>query len=67
MPDERPSEGLLTPRQVAELLRVTDRTLWRMAKQDGFPPPIRFSRKLIRWKASDMQSFIDARQAGDQS
>lgn len=55
--------GLLTPQQVAKLLKVATRSLWRMAKQDGFPQPIRFSRKTIRWKASEVQAYIDAHQA----
>lgn len=68
MPNDRPADQeLLTPRQVAALLQVTSRTLWRMAKQDGFPQPIRFSRKLIRWKASDVQGYIDSRRPGDGS
>ena len=45
MPDDHTSEkGLLRPGQVAERLGVTVHTPWRMAKRDGFPQPIRFSR-----------------------
>jgi excisionase family DNA binding protein len=63
MPDEQaPDQGLLTPQQVAKRLEVNVRTLWRMAKQDGFPQPVRFSRKLVRWKASDVQRYIDGLQ-----
>lgn len=43
---------------------MASRTLWRMAKQGGFPQPIRFNRKTIRWKASEVQAYIDARQSG---
>jgi|GEM_PF-5545269 len=61
MPDDRPAEqGMPTPRQVAELLGVTNRKLRRMAKQDGFPQPARFNRKLVRWKAGDMLRYIEA-------
>lgn len=57
MPEEN---GLLTPQQVADLLNVSVRTLWRMAEQAGFPQPIRFNRKLVRWKASAVQQYIDS-------
>ncbi|WP_390891103.1 helix-turn-helix transcriptional regulator [Gemmata palustris] len=63
MPDDRPQEdGLLKPGQVADMLRVTKRTLWRMAKQDGFPLPVRFSRKTVRWRAAEIQQYIAALQ-----
>jgi excisionase family DNA binding protein len=62
MRDDRATQGLLTPRQVAERLGVTKRTLWRMAKQDGFPQPLRFSRKMIRWNPEDVQRYIDSLQ-----
>lgn len=60
MPDDRVEEGLMTPAEVAEKLKVNKRTLWRMAKQDGFPQPVRFNRKLVRWKAGDVQQYIDS-------
>lgn len=66
MPDDLATvHGLLTPRQVADRLGVTKRTLWRMAKQDGFPQPIRFSRKMIRWKPVDVEGYINALQPAD--
>lgn len=55
---------LLTPQQVAGKLKVSVRTLWRMSEQDGFPKPIRFNRKLVRWKAGDVQRYIDSLPAG---
>jgi excisionase family DNA binding protein len=54
------AEGLLTPQQVAERLNVKKRTLWRMVEQDDFPQPVRFNRKLVRWKASEVQEYIDS-------
>jgi predicted DNA-binding transcriptional regulator AlpA len=61
MPESRePEQILLTPRKVASRLGVSVRTLWRMEDQDGFPPPIRFNRKTVRWKESDVQRYIDS-------
>ena len=55
-----PDAGLMTPQQVAKRLEVSVRTLWRLARQPGFPQPVRFSRKLVRWKEADVQRYIAA-------
>jgi excisionase family DNA binding protein len=65
--DHDTDQGLLTPQQVAERLGVKKRTLWRMAKQVGFPQPVRFNRKMVRWKASDVQRYIDGLQQDRQA
>lgn len=63
MPNEHDtSQGLLTPGQVADMLRVTKRTLWRMAKQDGFPQPVRLTRKTVRWRAVEVKQYLEALQ-----
>jgi predicted DNA-binding transcriptional regulator AlpA len=68
MPEGCPTEpGLLTPRQVADRLAVNVRTLWRMAEREGFPQPIRFNRKLVRWKAIDVQNYLDSLPNTDRS
>lgn len=60
MREPQAEPGLLTPKQVAERLAVGMRTLWRLAETEEFPKPIRFNRKLVRWKASDVQRYIDS-------
>lgn len=61
---EGPTEQrLLTPRQVAERLEVSVRTLARMSKAEGFPKPIRYNRKLVRWRESDVDRYIGTLQA----
>lgn len=56
-------ERLLAPRQLAEALNVTTKTLerWRMTG-DG-PPYIRVSRKVVRYRLSDVESFLAGRVA----
>ena len=44
-------KDLLTPREVAGRMSIALRTLWRLVERGGFPQPIRFTRKLVRWKA----------------
>ena len=63
--------GLLSVREVAELLGVSPRWVWQRAAMAeaglecrAFPRPIRLSAKLIRWRASDVATFIDALAGG---
>jgi predicted DNA-binding transcriptional regulator AlpA len=52
-------QGLLTSQHVADRLAVSVRTLWRLVKRGEFPQPIRYNRKLVRWKSGDVQRYID--------
>ena len=52
------SDHLLTIRQVAELLKVSKRTVRRWADQGRLPTPVRFSKTCIRWKASAIQAHL---------
>jgi predicted DNA-binding transcriptional regulator AlpA len=51
-------ERLMDAGEVAGLLAVCRRTLWRMVQRDGFPAPIRFNRKLARWKHSEVVRWM---------
>lgn len=50
---------LLKAWQVADRLAVSVRTLWRMLQRGTFPGPIRYSRKLVRWKTSEVTAWLD--------
>jgi predicted DNA-binding transcriptional regulator AlpA len=39
----------ITPGGAAHLLSVGLRSIWRLTAQGKIPPPVRFSRKLVRW------------------
>ena len=52
-------QELLTSQQVADRLAVSVRTLWRLVKRGEFPQPIRYNRKLVRWKSGDVERYID--------
>ncbi len=49
----------LTVKDVAELLSVAPRTVWRWARDGQFPAPVHLGRKTTRWRASDVQAYLD--------
>jgi excisionase family DNA binding protein len=57
---ERPAgPELMTSQQVAERLSVSVRTLWRLVAAGKFPQPVRYNRKLVRWKTADVARYIE--------
>jgi predicted DNA-binding transcriptional regulator AlpA len=56
----RNDPDLLTSRQVADRLSVSVRTVWRLVAAGKFPQPIRYNRKLVRWKAIEISRYFDA-------
>jgi excisionase family DNA binding protein len=56
-PAERPPD-FLTAQEVAQRLKVGVRTLYRLVKSGMVPKPVRLSRKLIRWRAKDIDRFM---------
>ena len=53
---------LLTSRQAAEALQISERKLWSM-KASGEIPHIRLGRS-VRYPVSDLQRWIDERKTG---
>ena len=51
---------LLTAKDVARRLSIGVRTLWRLVAQGKFPQPIRYTRKLVRWKTADVDRYIQS-------
>jgi predicted DNA-binding transcriptional regulator AlpA len=58
-PGNEQLETLLTVKDVAEILSVGVRTVWRWAASDKIPRPIRLASKIRRWKASQLQAYLD--------
>ncbi|HJT78820.1 MAG TPA: helix-turn-helix domain-containing protein [Gemmataceae bacterium] len=54
------SKELLTAREVAHRLSIGVRTLYSMVRRGEFPKPIRPGKRLVRWKAADVQRYIDS-------
>jgi predicted DNA-binding transcriptional regulator AlpA len=57
-------EHLLTPAQVADRLAISPRTLWRLVASGAFPQPIRYNRKLIRWRSTAVAAYLDGLEGG---
>ena len=55
-----PARELLTAREVAARIRVSIRTVWRWTAAGELPPPVRTggSGRIVRWKAEDIDYFI---------
>lgn len=52
------SPELLTSQQVADRLSVSVRTLWRLVASGKFPKPVRYNRKLVRWKNAEVTRYL---------
>ncbi len=50
---------MLSAQQVAERLSISVRTVWRLVESGRFPQPVRYNRKLVRWKAVDVMRYIE--------
>ena len=57
-PEPEPPKDLLTAQEVARRLSIGVRTLYRMAGSGVVPRPVRFNRKLIRWRAADIERYL---------
>jgi predicted DNA-binding transcriptional regulator AlpA len=55
---------LLTARQMAELLGVHVRSVWRMSQAGQIPPPIRMAERVVRWRLADLQVHLDGIASG---
>jgi excisionase family DNA binding protein len=51
---------LLTVDQVAQLLQVSARTVWRMRSGGELPAPIRVLGS-VRWRRTEVESWVNAR------
>jgi predicted DNA-binding transcriptional regulator AlpA len=52
------TDTLLRAADVARLLSVSVRTVWRMRDAGQLPRPVRVASKMVRWRRSDIESFI---------
>ncbi len=55
--------GPVARAEVAERLSISQRTLWRLIKHGRFPPPIRYGRRLVRWRRSDLNAWLETAKA----
>lgn len=55
---------LVTARQVADLLRVHVRSVWRMSHAGQIPRPIRLAERVVRWRLADLKAYLDGIASG---
>ena len=63
-PAPDPDDATLTVRDVARLLRVKPRTVLRLVERKLFPPPLRLSQRLLRWRLAAVAAFLREREGG---
>ena len=49
---------LLTVRDVAAMLKVHPRSVWRMSAMGGIPAPLTLAPKTIRWRLKDIEAHV---------
>jgi predicted DNA-binding transcriptional regulator AlpA len=50
---------VLSPKQTAVMLDISERTLWRLRSSGKIPEPVRFGGS-TRWKYEDIKNWLDA-------
>lgn len=58
-PEPKSEPALLCATGVAELLGVSERTIWRLRAAGKLPPAIRLGGN-VRWRATDVAAWIEA-------
>jgi excisionase family DNA binding protein len=61
------SKDLLTAQQVAHRLSISVRTVWRLLERNELPQPVRYNRKLVRWRSRDIDRYVETLIAGHRS
>jgi excisionase family DNA binding protein len=50
---------LLSAQQAAARLAVSRRTFFKLARQVGFPEPLRLSQRLVRYSEEDIERWLE--------
>ena len=50
---------LLNVDEVAKVLSVSVRTVWRLVSAGELPPPMKVGKRLRRWRARDIENYIN--------
>lgn len=54
-----PLEKLYCASEIADLLSVSPKTVYKMAKAGSFPKPRKIGGRLLRWRRSDLAKFLE--------
>ncbi|ENN8395597.1 AlpA family phage regulatory protein [Serratia marcescens] len=56
-----PTNGYIRPKRLAELLGVSEATIWRKAKNGTLPRPIKLSDRVTAFDAVEINAWIKSR------
>jgi predicted DNA-binding transcriptional regulator AlpA len=56
------NETLMKTAEARDLLRVSRAMFCRLQKRSGFPRPVRFGARCLRWRVSELLAFAEASQ-----
>lgn len=57
---------MINVREVAAILSISTRSVWRLVAAGELPQPIRFGRN-VRWRLEDVEAWIEARASGERN
>ena len=50
---------LLACREVADLLGLGERSVWRLSATGEIPSPVRVTSRVVRWRATDLARYVE--------
>ena len=53
------TDRLLLPREVQDICRISNATLYRLLEAGRFPRPIRLGSRSTRWKQSELLEWLE--------
>ncbi len=59
-----PSDRILRPRELSDRIGLSLATLWRLRRRGDLPEPIRLSPGCVGWRSSDIERWLERREAG---
>ena len=58
------NQTLVRPREAAAMLSISRKHLYALAARPDFPERIRVSDRVVAWRVTDLEAWIDARAQG---
>jgi len=53
------TDRLLTVREIADALHISERQVWRLCMLPGFPKPLKLSARVVRFHADDLAAYVN--------
>ena len=51
---------LLNVHEVGKIFKAAPSTIWQWAKEGAIPRPVKIAPKTTRWRAKDIEAFLDS-------